>query len=219
MTTTTTTTTTEPELSTQWDAKTVEARWYQRWFDAGLFAPDMVAARAGKKPYVIMMPPPNVTGSLHMGHALFVTLQDVLARKHRMQGDPTLWLPGVDHAGIATQAVVERELKRHENKTRHDLGRAAFLERVWAWKRKNGDRIVEQLKAMGASADWSRERFTMDEQCNVAVNEAFVRLWNQGLVYRGERLINWDAQLLTSVSDEEVSTRRRTARCGASPTP
>ena len=203
-TTTTTTATAEPELSTQWDAKTVEARWYQQWSDAGIFAPDMVAARAGKKPYVIMMPPPNVTGSLHMGHALFVTLQDLLARKHRMQGDPTLWLPGVDHAGIATQAVVERELKRHEGKTRHDLGRAAFLERVWAWKEKNGDRIVEQLKAMGASADWSRERFTMDEQCNVAVNEAFVRLWNEKLVYRGERLINWDAQLLTSVSDEEV---------------
>ena len=164
----------------------------------------MVAARAGKKPYVIMMPPPNVTGSLHMGHALFVTIQDVLARKHRMQGDPTLWLPGVDHAGIATQAVVERELKRHEGKTRHDLGREAFLERVWAWKHKNGDRIVEQLKAMGASADWSRERFTMDEQCNGAVNEAFVRLWNQGLVYRGERLVHWDPALLTSLSDEEV---------------
>ncbi|MDP2342056.1 MAG: valine--tRNA ligase [Deltaproteobacteria bacterium] len=203
-TTTTTTAAAEPELSTQWDAKTVEARWYSRWFEAGIFKPDMVAARAGKKPYVIMMPPPNVTGSLHMGHALFVTLQDLLARKHRMQGEPTLWLPGVDHAGIATQAVVERELKRHENKTRHDLGRPAFLERVWAWKHKNGDRIVEQLKAMGASADWSRERFTMDEQCNVAVNEAFVRLWNQQLVYRGERLVHWDPALLTSLSDEEV---------------
>jgi valyl-tRNA synthetase len=181
-----------------------ESRWYARWVEAGVFRPDMDAARAGKKAYVVMMPPPNVTGSLHMGHALFVTLQDVLSRTHRMRGEPTLWLPGVDHAGIATQAVVERELKRLEGKTRHDLGREAFLERVWAWKHKNGDRIVEQLKAMGASADWSRERFTMDAMCNEAVTEAFVRLWEQGLVYRGERLVHWDPQLLTSVSDEEV---------------
>jgi valyl-tRNA synthetase len=187
-----------------YDARAVEAHWYAQWNAAGIFAPDMDAARAGQKPYVIMMPPPNVTGSLHMGHALFVTLQDVLARSHRMRGRPTLWLPGVDHAGIATQAVVERELKRHEQKTRHDLGRSAFLERVWAWKHKNGNRIVEQLKAMGASADWSRERFTMDDQCNEAVVEAFVRLWEQGLVYRGERLIHWDPVLHTSLSDEEV---------------
>ena len=193
------------DLPTSYDAAAVEAHWYPRWNDAGVFAPDMAAARAGqKKPYVIMMPPPNVTGSLHMGHALFVTLQDLLTRTHRMRGEPTLWLPGVDHAGIATQAVVERELKRHENKTRHDLGREAFLEKVWAWKDKNGSRIVEQLKAMGASADWSRERFTMDDTCNDAVVEAFVRLWEQGLVYRGERLIHWDPVLHTSLSDEEV---------------
>jgi valyl-tRNA synthetase len=191
-------------LADRYDPQAAEARWYRQWNDAGVFAPDVAAARAGKKPYVIMMPPPNVTGSLHMGHALFVTLQDVLARTHRMRGEPTLWLPGVDHAGIATQAVVERELKRHEGKSRHDLGREAFLEKVWAWKEKNGHRIVEQLKAMGASADWSRERFTMDEQCNVAVKEAFVRLWQQGLVYRSERLIHWDPALLTSLSDEEV---------------
>jgi valyl-tRNA synthetase len=192
-------------LPTSYDAAAVEAHWYPRWNDAGVFAPDMAAARAGKKkPYVIMMPPPNVTGSLHMGHALFVTLQDLLTRTHRMRGEPTLWLPGVDHAGIATQAVVERELKRHENKSRHDLGREAFLQKVWAWKDKNGSRIVEQLKAMGASADWSRERFTMDDMCNDAVVEAFVRLWEQGLVYRGERLIHWDPVLHTSLSDEEV---------------
>jgi valyl-tRNA synthetase len=198
------TSTVQPTLSDRYDPQAAEARWYSQWNDAGVFAPDLVAARAGKKPYVIMMPPPNVTGSLHMGHALFVTLQDLLARAHRMRGEPTLWLPGVDHAGIATQAVVERELKRHEGKSRHDLGREAFLEKVWAWKEKNGHRIVEQLKAMGASADWSRERFTMDEQCNVAVKEAFVRLWQQGLVYRSERLIHWDPALLTSLSDEEV---------------
>ena len=126
----------------QYKPEEAESRWYARWLEAGVFAPDMAAARAGKKAYVVMMPPPNVTGSLHMGHALFVTLQDVLSRTHRMRGEPTLWLPGVDHAGIATQAVVERELKRHEGKTRHDLGREAFLERVWAWKHKNGDRIA-----------------------------------------------------------------------------
>ena len=188
----------------RYDPLIAESRWYARWQDAGVFAPDLDAARKGRPTYVVMMPPPNVTGSLHMGHALFVTIQDVLVRTHRMRGDATLWLPGVDHAGIATQAVVERELKRHEGKSRHDLGRAAFLERVWAWKEKNGDRIVAQLKAMGASADWSRERFTMDETCNRAVVEAFVRLWEQGLVYRGERLIHWDPQLLTSLSDEEV---------------
>ena len=188
----------------RYDPQIAESRWYQRWQDAGVFSPDLVAARAGRPAYVVMMPPPNVTGSLHMGHALFVTIQDVLVRAHRMRGDAALWLPGVDHAGIATQAVVERELKRHEGKTRHDLGRAAFLERVWAWKEKNGDRIVAQLKAMGASADWTRERFTMDETCNRAVVEAFVRLWEEGLVYRGERLVHWDPQLLTSLSDEEV---------------
>jgi valyl-tRNA synthetase len=188
----------------RYDPQIAESRWYQRWQDAGVFAPDLNAARAGRPCYVVMMPPPNVTGSLHMGHALFVTLQDVLVRAHRMRGDVTLWLPGVDHAGIATQAVVERELKRHEGKTRHDLGREAFLQRVWAWKEKNGDRIVAQLKAMGASADWSRARFTMDAVCNRAVVEAFVRLWEEGLVYRGERLVHWDPQLLTSLSDEEV---------------
>ncbi len=194
------------ELSDKYSPHDAESRWYARWKAAKVFEP---AARGDKPAYVIMMPPPNVTGSLHMGHALFVTLQDVLARTHRMRGEPTLWLPGVDHAGIATQAVVERELKRHEGKTRHDLGREAFLERVWAWKEKNGNRIVEQLEAMGASADWSRERFTMDAVCNRAVVEAFVRLWEQGLVYRGERLVNWDPALLTSVSDEEVEYEER----------
>jgi valyl-tRNA synthetase len=164
----------------------------QRWVDAGVFAPDMAAARAGKKAYVVMMPPPNVTGSLHMGHALFVTIEDVLSRTHRMRGEPTLWLPGVDHAGIATQAVVERELKRHEGKTRHDLGREAFLERVWAWKQQERRPHRRAAQGDGRLADWSRERFTMDATCNEAVTEAFVRLWEQGLVYRGERLVHWD---------------------------
>ncbi len=195
----------EGALPKAYDARAVEAHWYQVWADAGVFTPDVDAVTSGRqRPYVIMMPPPNVTGSLHMGHALFVTLQDILTRTHRMRGEAALWLPGVDHAGIATQAVVERELKRHEGKSRHDLGREQFLERVWAWKEKNGSRIVEQLKAMGASADWTRERFTMDAQCNRAVKEAFVRMWKDGLIYRGERLVNWDPATGTGLSDEEV---------------
>ncbi|HEY4222661.1 MAG TPA: class I tRNA ligase family protein, partial [Myxococcota bacterium] len=204
--------TVEPEAngSKQYDATEVEKRWYQVWQDAGVFLADVAAVKSGqKKPYVIMMPPPNVTGTLHMGHALFVTLQDILIRTHRMRGEAALWLPGVDHAGIATQAVVERELERHEKKSRHEIGRAEFLKRVWSWKEKNGDRIVEQLKAMGASADWTRNHFTMDEQCNRAVKEAFVRLWNEGLIYRGERLVNWDAGSRTALSDEEVDKEER----------
>jgi valyl-tRNA synthetase len=198
------------ELSKGYDPRQVEGRWYAEWEQAGIFRADAKATVEGdKKPYVIMMPPPNVTGTLHNGHALFVTLQDILTRYHRMRGRNTLWLPGVDHAGIATQSVVERELKRKEGKSRHDLGREAFLERVWAWKDKNGDRIVEQMKLMGASADWSRERFTMDENCNRAVREAFVRLWNEGLIYRGERLVNWDPVTRTAVSDEEVEHEER----------
>jgi valyl-tRNA synthetase len=192
------------ELPKAYDAAATERRWYSVWEDAGVFKPT-----GEGEPYVIMMPPPNVTGTLHNGHALFVTLQDVLSRYHRMRGRDTLWLPGVDHAGIATQAVVERELKRHEGKSRHDLGRDAFLERVWDWKNKNGDRIVEQLKVMGASADWTRERFTMDEQCSTAVREAFVRMWNDGLIYRGERLVNWDPITRTALSDEEVEHEER----------
>jgi valyl-tRNA synthetase len=194
-------------LPKAYDSAAVEGHWYAVWNDAGVFtaqANDVLTG--GKKPYVIMMPPPNVTGSLHMGHALFITLQDILTRQARMRGMATLWLPGVDHAGIATQTVVERELKRHENKNRHDLGREEFLKRVWAWKEKSGGRIVEQLKGMGASADWSRERFTMDAQCSTAVTEAFVKMWNDGLIYRGERLVNWDPATQTALSDEEVES-------------
>ena len=164
MTTTTTTTPAAPaegeddgSLPKAYDAAKIEAHWYSVWQQAGVFTPDVAAVKRGdKKAYVIMMPPPNVTGTLHMGHALFVTLQDILIRTHRMRGEAALWVPGVDHAGIATQAVVERELKRHESKSRHDVGREEFLKRVWTWKEKNGDRIVEQLKAMGASSDWTR---------------------------------------------------------------
>ena len=192
-------------LPKAYDPVEVEARWYDVWMKERLFEASADAVLSGeKKPYVIMMPPPNVTGTLHNGHALFVTLQDILTRYHRMLGDEALWLPGVDHAGIATQAVVERELVRSEGKSRHDVGREAFLERVWDWKEKNGARIVEQLKVLGASADWSRERFTMDAQCSRAVKEAFVRMWDEGLIYRGERLVNWDPVTRTALSDEEV---------------
>ncbi len=197
-------------LPKAYDPTEVEARWYARWNEAGVFRADARATLAGGRPaYVIMMPPPNVTGSLHIGHALTVTLQDILIRTHRMRGMNALWLPGVDHAGIATQAVVERELERLEKQTRHELGREAFIQRVWAWKEKNGSRIVEQLQVLGASADWSRARFTLDEICSRAVREAFVRLWNEGLIYRGERLINWDPGTRTALSNEEVDHEQR----------
>lgn len=201
-------------LAKVYDPNEAETRWYQRWSDAGVFQPksDRVPHHVDQEKtpaYVIMMPPPNVTGTLHMGHALTVTLQDILIRYHRMRGLDTLYLPGTDHAGIATQTVVERELARHEGKNRHDLGREAFLERVWSWKEKNGSRIIEQLKTMGASADWSRLRFTMDDQCSRAVRTAFVDMWNDGLIYRGERLVNWDPKTRTALSDEEVEHEER----------
>ncbi|MCP4499144.1 MAG: valine--tRNA ligase [Deltaproteobacteria bacterium] len=196
----------ENALPSQYDATEIEKRWYKKWEDAGVFHADVKATtECGKKPYVLMMPPPNVTGTLHNGHALFVTLQDILIRYHRMLGENALWLPGVDHAGIATQGVVERELKKHEGKSRRDLGRDEFLKRVWDWKEKSGARIVEQMKVLGASADWERERFTMDDQCTKAVNEAFVKMWNDDLIYRGERLVNWDPLTQTALSNEEVN--------------
>lgn len=176
----------------------IEQRWYKFWEEHGYFAP------SGKgRPYCIMIPPPNVTGSLHMGHAFQDTIMDALIRYHRMQGDNTLWQPGTDHAGIATQMVVERLLEK-EGKTRHDLGREKFIERVWQWKEQSGGTITRQLRRIGASVDWSRERFTMDEGLSRAVREVFVRLYEDGLIYRGKRLINWDPVLLTAVSDLEV---------------
>jgi valyl-tRNA synthetase len=149
------------------------------------------------------MPPPNVTGSLHMGHALFCTLEDILVRYHRMAGFNTLWQPGIDHAGIATQTVVERQLKR-EGKTRHDLGREAFIERVWQWKAESGGRIAEQQRVLGVSADWPRSKFTMDPDMNRAVREAFVRLHEEGLIYRDTRLVHWDCEAQTVLSNLEV---------------
>lgn len=201
---------TNPEsLPTTYAAENVEGHWYAQWEKAGLFAAHAEKVTKGKaESYVVMMPPPNVTGVLHNGHALFVTLQDILIRYNRMLGKEALWLPGTDHAGIATQAVVERELKK-KGIERKKIGRQKFLEHVWAYKEKNGDRIVKQMKMLGASADWSKLRFTMDEQCTAAVKHAFVQLWNEGLIYRGERLINWDPGSHTAISDEEVEHEER----------
>jgi valyl-tRNA synthetase len=176
----------------------IEQPWYETWEREGHFAPS-----GGGEPYCIMIPPPNVTGSLHMGHAFQDTLMDALTRYHRMRGDNTLWQPGTDHAGIATQMVVERQLNS-DNKTRHDLGREAFIERIWEWKHESGGTITRQLRRMGCSVDWSRERFTMDKGLSRAVRETFVRLYEDGLIYRGKRLVNWDPVLHTAVSDLEV---------------
>jgi len=185
-------------LSKSYDPHAIEQRIYEAWEQAGDFQP------SGRgESYCIMIPPPNVTGSLHMGHAFNNTIMDALTRYHRMRGDNTLWQPGTDHAGIATQMVVERQLNA-EKKTRHDLGREQFIERVWIWKAESGGNITRQLRRMGASVDWSRERFTMDEGLSKAVTEVFVRLHEEGLIYRGKRLVNWDPVLHTAVSDLEV---------------
>jgi valyl-tRNA synthetase len=181
-----------------YDPHAIEQRWYRTWEQEGDFAPSGEGS-----PYCIMIPPPNVTGSLHMGHAFQDTLMDALVRYHRMRGDNTLWQPGTDHAGIATQMVVERQLNK-EDLTRHDLGRETFIERIWEWKHESGGTITQQLRRMGSSVDWSRERFTMDEGLSEAVRTTFVRLYEEGLIYRGKRLVNWDPVLHTAVSDLEV---------------
>jgi valyl-tRNA synthetase len=181
-----------------YDPHAIEQHWYETWEKEGHFAPSGEGS-----PYCIMIPPPNVTGSLHMGHAFQDTLMDALTRYHRMRGDNTLWQPGTDHAGIATQMVVERQLNKEES-TRHDVGREAFVERIWEWREESGGNITQQLRRMGSSLDWSRERFTMDEGLSTAVRETFVRLYEEGLIYRGKRLVNWDPVLHTAVSDLEV---------------
>jgi valyl-tRNA synthetase len=188
------------ELPKVYDPKTVEKRIYQMWVDGGYFKGKIDPE---KKPFTIVIPPPNVTGQLHLGHAFDETLQDVLIRVKRMQGYSALWVPGTDHAGIATQIKVEEELRK-EGLTRYDLGREKFLERVWEWKNKYGSRIVEQLKTLGSSCDWDRERFTMDEGCSKAVREVFVSLYEKGLIYKGNRIINWCPKCTTALSDAEV---------------
>lgn len=190
-------------MDKRFDSKSIEVKWYEKWLKSGAFSSD---SSSQKKPYVIMMPPPNVTGSLHIGHALTFTIQDILIRFHRMQGFDVLWQPGTDHAGIATQMVVERELAK-SNITRHDLGREKFVEKVWEWKEQSGGTITNQLRALGASPDWDKERFTMDEGLSKAVNYVFVKLYKEGLIYRDKRLVNWDPKLLTAISDLEVEQR------------
>ncbi|WP_020183447.1 valine--tRNA ligase [Methylotenera sp. 1P/1] len=195
------TTTPTPELAKSFDPKTIESKWYAFWEGKGYYA-------AGLNPEVndnfcILLPPPNVTGTLHMGHGFNQTLMDALTRYHRMRGDNTLWQPGTDHAGIATQIVVERQLDA-QGVSRHDLGREKFLEKVWEWKEYSGGTITKQMRRLGTSPDWSRERFTMDAGLNKVVTETFVRLYNEGLIYRGKRLVNWDVKLGTAVSDLEV---------------
>ena len=191
-------------MDKRFDSNYIENKWYKRWLESGAFASN---SQSSKVPYVIMMPPPNVTGSLHIGHALTFTIQDILIRFHRMQGLDVLWQPGTDHAGIATQMVVERELSK-SNLTRHGLGREKFVEKVWEWKEKSGGEITNQLKALGASPDWEKERFTMDEGLSKAVNSVFVKLYKEGLIYRDKRLVNWDPKLLTAISDLEVEQKK-----------
>ncbi|MGE5175890.1 MAG: class I tRNA ligase family protein, partial [Hyphomicrobiales bacterium] len=188
------------ELPKNYDPIEVEKRWYSHWVDRGYFRPKDDA----ETPFVILIPPPNVTGSLHFGHTFDHTIQDLLVRWHRMMGDAALWLPGTDHAGIATQNVVEKRLAE-QGKTRFDLGREAFVDEVWRWKATYHARITEQMKRLGDSVDWSRERFTMDDGLSRAVREVFVRLHRKGLIYRGNRIINWCPRCHTALSDEEVN--------------
>ena len=188
------------ELAKVYDSGEVEDRIYKFWLDGNFFHAEV---DANKEPYTIVIPPPNITGQLHMGHALDETLQDILIRHKRMQGYSALWLPGTDHASIATEAKIVEAMKK-EGLTKEDLGREKFLERAWEWKEQYGGRIISQLKKLGASCDWERERFTLDEGCSNAVREVFVRLYQKDLIYRGERIINWCPHCLTSISDAEV---------------
>ncbi|MGH7317099.1 MAG: valine--tRNA ligase, partial [Candidatus Rokuibacteriota bacterium] len=195
------------EIADRYDPTRVEPQWYAVWEERGYFHAD---ADSPKKPYCIVIPPPNVTGSLHLGHAINNTLQDILIRYKRMDGFNALWMPGTDHAGIATQYVVERQLEK-EGKTKEDLGREAFIARVWQWKEESGGTIIRQLKRLGASCDWARERFTMDPGLSAAVREVFVRLWEEGLIYQGDYIVNWCPRCQTVLSDIEVEREEQDA--------
>src|SRR6476469_1546996 len=190
------------ELPKTFDPAAIEARWYTHWEKTGAFRP----TRPDAEPFTIVMPPPNVTGSLHIGHALDNTLQDILIRHARLKGKDALWVAGTDHAGIATQMVVEREMALHQQK-RTDLSREDFIEKVWAWKAESGGQITRQLRRLGASCDWSNERFTMDEGFSKAVLKVFVELHKRGRIYRDKRLVNWDPRFGTAISDLEVETK------------
>src|SRR5712692_969371 len=189
------------EIPKQFDPREAQKRWLQFWNERGYFhsRPD-----PNRKPYCIVIPPPNVTGALHMGHALNNIPQDVLIRWRRMQGYNALWLPGTDHAGIATQAVVEKRLREEEGKTRHDLGREKHVERIWQWKDQYEARILRQLRELGCSCDWERTRFTLDPICTRAVRHTFFNFFRDGLIFRGKRLVNWDTHLQTAVANDEI---------------
>src|SRR5512142_1860224 len=199
---------TKRELSKVYDFKTTESRIYEMWQASGYFKPwndpNKPDFDPNVEPFVIAIPPPNVTGELHIGHPMFISIEDLMVRYHRMKGIPTLWIPGTDHAGIATQLMVERNWLKTEEVTREELGREEFIKRTWDWKKKYGSLITNQIRRLGASCDWDRERFTLDEGLSRAVREAFVRLYEKGLIYRGPRLINWSPGLKTAVSDLEV---------------
>lgn len=197
------------ELAKAYDPNHVETPCYQSWQDSGCFHADTATS---KSTYSIVIPPPNVTGILHIGHVLNNTIQDILARRARLQGKEVLWLPGTDHAGIATQTKVERQLRDEEDKSKNDIGRDAFLDKVWQWKEKHGDIIIQQLKRLGCSCDWQRERFTMDEGYSKAVADVFVKLFNKGLIYRGKRMVNWCPASLTALSDEEVIPKAQNSK-------
>ena len=190
-------------LDKTYSSQKLVSKFLSIWKESGAFRSHI---SSNKTPYTIMMPPPNVTGSLHVGHSLTYTLQDILVRYHRMCGEDVLWQPGTDHAGIATQMVVERRLSG-EGLDRRTMGREAFLKRVWEWKEESGDQITEQLRLLGVSADWDRARFTMDEGLSKAVREVFISLYREGLIYKDKRLVNWDPHLLTSISDLEVEQK------------
>jgi len=189
-------------MEPRYDPKICEEKIYELWEKREFFNPDKLTGKRKKK-YSITIPPPNVTGSLHMGHALNNTIQDILARYHRMRGEKVLWLPGIDHAGIATQNVVEKEIAK-QGLTRHQLGRDKFIEKVWQWKEKYGNLILEQLKKIGCSCDWSRTRFTLDKEYERAVQTAFVSYYKKGYIYRGPRIVNWCPRCATAISDIEV---------------
>ncbi|MCB0218719.1 MAG: class I tRNA ligase family protein, partial [Chrysiogenetes bacterium] len=188
------------ELPKSYDFRPVEGRWYEAWDGEGLFTAD---PKAEGEPFCIVIPPPNVTGQLHMGHALNNTLQDILCRFQRMRGRNVLWVPGTDHAGIATQSVVERDL-RAQGTSRLEIGREQFVERTWKWREEYGNRILQQLRRLGASCDWTRTRFTLDDGLSKAVREVFVRLYKEGLIYKGEYMVNWSPASRTAISDLEV---------------
>ncbi len=204
------------DLPKAYDPTAIEDHWAEYWVSEKLFAqsaPKSTAESKGQPAFTILLPPPNVTGRLHMGHMLNQAEMDILTRWRRMSGRRALWLPGTDHAGIATQMMVERQLTS-EGKTRQELGREAFVERVWEWKRHYGGAILDQMKRLGASVDWQREYFTMDENLSVAVREAFVRLHEQGLIYRGAYIVNWCPRCQTAISDLEVVHEEQRATCG-----